>query len=175
VKVYTLLSDPTVTAELWAYVCSNKWAMNPDKPRQFSKNELIPDATDKYLCHLVCEEMPLDLKKYMDVELFPRVHLQVGRGISLSTARCWLRQEGFHFISHKKGMYFDGHDHPDVLSYRHNEFLPTMKCHEPCLVRYSVGNVETELAIQPQNYVEWRLLSAHDKMTAQAHDTNEKS
>ena len=108
-KVYTLLSDSTVAAELRAYVRSNKWAMNPDKLRQFSKNELIPDAADKYLCHLVREEMPLGLKKYMDVELFHRVHLQVGRGISLSTAHRWLRREGFRFISHKKGLYFDGH------------------------------------------------------------------
>jgi hypothetical protein len=176
VKVYTLLSDPAIAAELRAYVRSNKWAINPDKLRQFSKNELLPDAADKYLRHLIREEMPLGLKKYMELELFPRVHLRVGRGISLSTACRWLRLEGFRFISHKKGLYFDGHDRPDVLSYRQNEFLPTMKHNEPRLVRYTVGDVETELAIQPQNYVERRLvLCAHDEMTAQAHDTNEKS
>ena len=175
-KVYTLLSDPVIAAELRAYVRSNKWAMNPDKLRQFSKNELLPDTANKYLRHLVREEMPLGLKKYMEVELFPRVYLRVGRGISLSTARRWLRLEGFRFISHKKGLYFDGHDRPDVLSYRQNEFLPTMKRNKPRLVRYTIGNVETELAIQPQNYVERRLvLCAHDEMTAQAHDTNEKS
>ena len=56
-KVYTLLSDPTVAAELRAYVHSNKWAMNPDKLRQFSKNELLPDVADKYLCHLVHKEI----------------------------------------------------------------------------------------------------------------------
>ena len=124
----------------------------------------------------VREEMPLGLKKYMEVELFPCVHLWVGHGISLSTVRRWLRLEGFHFISHKKGLYFDGHDRPNVLSYRQNEFLPTMKHNEPHLVCYTVGNVERELAIQPQNYVERRLvLCAHDEMTAQAHDTNEKS
>jgi hypothetical protein len=175
-KVYTLLSDPAIAAELRAYIHSNKWAINPDKLRQFSKNELLPDAADKYLRHLIRKEMPLGLKKYMEQELFPHVHLRVGCGISLSTARRWLRLEGFRFISHKKGLYFDGHDRPDVLSYCQNEFLPTMKHNEPRLVRYTVGDVETELAIQPQNYVEWRLvLCAHDEMTAQAHDTNEKS
>jgi hypothetical protein len=70
-----------------------------------SKNELLPDTADKYLCH-ICEEMPLGLKKYMDVELFPCVHLWVGHGISLSTACRWLHLEGFHFISHKKGPIF---------------------------------------------------------------------
>jgi len=43
-----------------------------------------------------------------------------------------------------------------------------MKHNEPHLVHYTVGDVETELAIQPQNYVERRLvLCAHDEMTAQ--------
>jgi hypothetical protein len=64
-----LLSDSIVAAELWAYVHSNKWAMNLDKLRQFSKNELLPDVADKELCQLVCEEMPLGLKKYMELEL----------------------------------------------------------------------------------------------------------
>src|SRR5882672_1784650 len=97
-----LLSGPVIASELRAYIRSNKWAMNPDKLRQFSKNELLPDAAAKYLHPLIHEEMPLGLKKYMEVELFPCVHLWVGRGISLSTACHWLRLEGFHFISHKK-------------------------------------------------------------------------
>jgi hypothetical protein len=74
-KVYTLLSDPTIAAELQAYVHSNKWAMNHEKLRQFSKNELLSNAADKYLCHLICEEIPLGLKKYMEVELFSCIHL----------------------------------------------------------------------------------------------------
>jgi hypothetical protein len=55
-------------------------------------------------------------------------------------------------ILHKKGLYFDGHDQPDVVAYRQNHFLPMMKKYEPCIVRYNVGDVDTEL-IQPQNYV----------------------
>jgi len=120
--------------------------------------------------------MPLGLKKYMEVELFPHVHLRVGCGISLSTACHWLHLGGFCFISHKKGLYFNDHDCPDILSYQQNEFLPTMKCHKPHLVHYTVSNVEAEPPIQPQNYVEWQLiLCAHDEMTAEAHDTNKKS
>ena len=74
--------DPTIAAELWAYVCSNKWAMNPEKLRQFSKIELLTNAATKYLHHLVCEEMPVGLKKYMEVGLFPCIHLWVGHFIS---------------------------------------------------------------------------------------------
>ena len=61
-KVYSLLSDPTIAAELRAYVRSNKWAMNPEKLAQFTRNELLPAAADEYLKQLVHEEMPRGLK-----------------------------------------------------------------------------------------------------------------
>ena len=153
-KVYSLLSDPTIAAELRAYVRSNKWAMNPEKLTQFSQNKLIPSAADEYLHQITHEEMPQGLKQYMELELFPRIHVKVGHGVSLNTARRWLRCEGFRYISHKKGLYFDGHDRPDVVSYHQDHFLPTMKKHKPRFVRYTVGDVEKELEVQPANYVE---------------------
>jgi len=98
----------------------------------------------------------------------------VGRGISLSTARRWLHLEGFQYISHKKGLYFDGHDHPDVLAYRQNHFLPMMKLFEPCLIQYVVGDVETQ--ILPLNFVEQALvLCTHDESTSQANDAPNKA
>ncbi|KAG1727295.1 uncharacterized protein EDB91DRAFT_1061178 [Suillus paluster] len=86
-KVYSLLSDPAIAAELRAYIRSNKWAMNPDKLVQFSQNKLIPAEADKYLKHVVDEEMPCGLKRYMELEIFPCIHLKVSHGISLNTAR----------------------------------------------------------------------------------------
>jgi len=175
-KVYSLLSDPTIAAELRAYIHSNKWAMNPEKLAQFSQNTLIPSAANEYLHQITHKEMLLRLKQYMELELFPRIHVKVGRGVSLNTARCWLWCEGFRYISHKKGLYFDGHDRPDVVSYRQDHFLPTMKKHKPRLIHYTIGNVEKELEVKPANYVEQQLvLIAHDKMTAQANESNGKS
>lgn len=171
VKVYSLLSDPVIAAELRAYVRSNKWAMDPSKLNQFTQNKLVPQAADKYLLHLVQDEMPRGLKKYMDLELFPRIHLKVGRGILLATARRWLHAEGFKYTTHKKGLYFDGHDRPDVVEYCQNVFLPSMKAYKPRLVRYEVGNVEKEMIIPRMNYVERRLvLMPQDEMTSQAND-----
>ncbi|KIM76951.1 hypothetical protein PILCRDRAFT_26353, partial [Piloderma croceum F 1598] len=63
-------------------------------------------------------------------ELFPQIHLRVGCGISLATARRWLHKEGFKYIHHKKGLYFDGHDRPDVVEYCQKHFLPAMKAYE---------------------------------------------
>ncbi|KAI6112706.1 hypothetical protein F5141DRAFT_962531, partial [Pisolithus sp. B1] len=53
-------------------------------------------------------------------ELFPRVHLKVSKGISLATAHQWLQHEGFKYSTHKKGVYFDGHD---IVNYCQNVFL----------------------------------------------------
>jgi hypothetical protein len=111
----------------------------------------------------------------MDLELFPRIHLRVGCGISLATARRWLHSKGFKYINHKKGLYFDGHDRPDVVEYRQEHFLPTMKAYEPRLVRYVVGDVDQELIIPRDNYVKRCLvLLAQDEMTAQANDITSK-
>lgn len=174
-KVYSLLSDPAIAAELRTYVRSNKWAMDPEKLAKFSKNELVPKAADEYLRLITREEMPRGLKKYMDYELFPRIHLQVGRGISLSTARQWLHLEGFKYINHKKGLYFDGHDRVDVVEYRQNHFLPAMKAFKSRLVRFVVGDVDQELIVPRPNYVERCLvLLAQDEMTAQANDIMSK-
>jgi hypothetical protein len=175
-KVYSLLSDPNIAGECRTYLRSNKWAVNPEKLAQFTCGKLIHSAASKYLQHVVDEEMPKGLKKYLELELFPRIHMKVTRGVSLSTARHWMRSEGFRYISHKKGLYFDGHDHPDVIEYRQNIFLPFMKACEPRLVQYVVGNVEKELETQPLNYVERRLvLVPHDEMTAQANNDADKT
>jgi hypothetical protein len=46
--------------------------MNPQKLADFTKNKLLPDESKKYLRHVVSKEMPAGLKKYMELELFPR-------------------------------------------------------------------------------------------------------
>jgi hypothetical protein len=174
-KVYSLLEDPMVAAELRTYIRSNKWAVDPGKLTQFSKNTLVPLEAEKYLRNIVNIEMPHGLKQYMELELFPRIHLKVERGISLSTARHWLYREGFRYMSHRKGHYFDGHDRPDVVHYRQEHFLPRMKEYTERLVRYVVGDVEMELNDPGCNFVEHRLvLCAHDEMTAQSNDATDK-
>ena len=89
-KVFSLLNDPAVATELHAYVRSKKWAIDPKKLAQFSQNKLIPDIAKTYLQQITHDEMPQGIKKYLELELFPHIHLKVGKGISLSTAHCWL-------------------------------------------------------------------------------------
>jgi hypothetical protein len=170
-KISSLLDDPAIASELRTFMRSNKWSMDPQKLAKFMNNELLHTEATKYLEGLVQTEMPQGLKRYIELELFPRIHMKVGRGVSLSTARRWLRLEGFRFMEYKKGLYFDGHDRPDVVKYRQDVFLPAMKEHERRLVRYVVGDVEKESDIPPSNFVETRLvICAHDEMTTQAND-----
>ena len=174
-KVSSLLDDPKIAAELRTYLRSNKWAMNPGKLADFSKNKLIPSIADQYLRKIIRDEMPQGLKRYMEYELFPRIHLKVGRGVSLSTARRWMHKEGFRYISYAKGLYYDGHDRPDVVEYRQKHFLPMMKKHEERLVKYVIGDVDKEVVMKPTNYVERRLvLAPHDETTTQANDGHGK-
>lgn len=60
VKVYSLLEDPTICAELRSYLRTNKWSMDPAKLLEYVKTTSIPAAVEKYVRNLVDEEMPRD-------------------------------------------------------------------------------------------------------------------
>jgi hypothetical protein len=110
VKSFSLLEDPAICAELHFFIRSNKWAMNPAKVVGFSQQNMIPAAADKYLQKLVDDKMPRGLKQYIEVELFPRIKQKVGKGVSLKAERDFLCKEGFRYVEHKKGLYYNGHE-----------------------------------------------------------------
>ncbi|KAF9493177.1 hypothetical protein BDN71DRAFT_1483547 [Pleurotus eryngii] len=58
-KLFSLLSDPAICAELRSYMRSEKWAMNPSKLAEFSQNKMV-------------------LAKYLELELFPRINILQG-------------------------------------------------------------------------------------------------
>ena len=170
VKVRSLLEDPVIKAELRTYVRSNKWAVNPEKLQEFTNKTMLPAEATKY-CQEICDkEMPRGLKKYMELELFPRIHMKVGKGISASTARRWLQHEGFKCTLHKKAIYYDGHDRPDVVKDRQERFLPAMAGYRQRLVEYKMGD-PTEEIVKPLPPGVWKLvLLAHDESTCTAND-----
>jgi hypothetical protein len=61
--------------------------MDPEKLAKFFKDELVPKVAKDYLQLVTREEIPCSLKKYTELKLFPQIHLHVGHGISLVTAR----------------------------------------------------------------------------------------
>ena len=48
------------------------------------------------------KEMPKALKRHLELEIFPRIHMKVGRDISVSTAHRWMHREGFQYMAYKK-------------------------------------------------------------------------
>ena len=151
-KTFSLYDDPAICNELRSFLHLNKWAMNPEKLVKFSKEKMVPSTVAvQYLKHITEIEMPQGLKKYMELELFPRIQLKPGsKGISVATARHFLRWKGFQFQKYKKSLYYDGHEQPDVVADCQECFLPAMAKHEEWLVEYIVGDVEHEL---PKNIV----------------------
>ncbi|KAF9642133.1 hypothetical protein BDM02DRAFT_3106013 [Thelephora ganbajun] len=86
IKLFTLLEDPDIHAELRSYIRSNKWAVDPTKLTHFSAKKMLPKVAEAYGANLMKKEIPVGLKKYLKLELFPRIHMKVARGVSLSTA-----------------------------------------------------------------------------------------
>jgi hypothetical protein len=84
IKVKSLLEDPSICAEIRTYLCSHKWSTNLQKMAAFTKNELLPAKAEKYAKHIINKEMPQGLKKYLELEIFPRIQIKVGKDISMA-------------------------------------------------------------------------------------------
>lgn len=137
---------------------------------EFVNWKMLPAEAEKYAQHIVEKEMPQGMKHYLELVLFSRIQLKVGKGISLSTVRCWMHGQGFHYQQYKKALYFDGHERPDVVDYQQNVFLPAMAEHCHHLVEYVVGNVDKEIVKDIPPGVRKLVLVAHDESTMQAND-----
>ena len=54
---------------------------------------MLPVEAAKY-CQQICDkEMPQELKKYIELKLFPHIYMKVRKGILMSMAHCWLQNE----------------------------------------------------------------------------------
>ncbi|KAJ7652727.1 hypothetical protein DFH06DRAFT_1270261 [Mycena polygramma] len=97
-KTWSLLQDPEIKEELVAYLRSNKWSMDPAKLVQYTESQMVTAEMKKYVQNAVNKEMPRGLKRYLEVELFPRIGYKVSRGISLATVHLWLHNHGFEYM-----------------------------------------------------------------------------
>jgi hypothetical protein len=61
----------------------------------------------------------MDLKNYINNEIVPEFAPTGTCGtVSLPTLRTYMHQWGYRFRKNTKGIYFDGHERPDVVEYR---------------------------------------------------------
>ncbi|KAI0717862.1 hypothetical protein C8T65DRAFT_694053 [Cerioporus squamosus] len=145
-KIVSLLSNPTVRAGINAYLRSQKWSQDPVRLKKFLHNELGLSDAQEYSKIIISEEMPQGLKHYVENSVLPRLNLKPGRhGLSLLTMRRLLLSEGFTYSEHRKAIYYDGHERPDVVADRQGRFIPAMQSIRDRLVQYEVGNVSHQL------------------------------
>jgi hypothetical protein len=57
----------------------------------------------------------------------PKSTVPKSNRIRARTARRWLEKLGFKYGTVRKGVYIDGHERPDVVSYRKNVFIHKWK------------------------------------------------
>ena len=75
---------------------------------------------DEELNHKAAKWVHRHLVDWVNYDLLPSNHLppHFPRSISLRTAVRWLHHLGFKPVSHKKGVYIDGHEREDVVRHR---------------------------------------------------------
>ena len=91
------------------------------------------------------------------------------RGIRARTARLWLNRLGFSWRDAKKGVYIDGHDRPDVISYRNDIFLPTLFALLPTIREWDEdGNVFVKRPLPAGEHE--KVYVTHDESSFNAND-----
>ncbi|KAJ7472095.1 hypothetical protein FB451DRAFT_1471312 [Mycena latifolia] len=94
---------------------------DPDvKPRleAFARG-LVPEAEGGFKGRIA----PDKLRRYVNEFLFPE--LEIEDTIGVTTATAWLKKLGYRLRRYQKGIYFDGHERPDVVEKR-TEFIKDM-------------------------------------------------
>jgi hypothetical protein len=111
----------------------------------------------------------------VDYVASPQIQAKLGskaRGISIRTARCWLKKLDWRYGRKRNGMYVDGHEREDVVQYR-NEFLKRWQEYEKRMVTYNNnGEIDTTpVGFPVPQGTRFRLiLVTHDESTFYAHD-----
>ncbi|KAJ7243667.1 hypothetical protein C8J57DRAFT_1556267 [Mycena rebaudengoi] len=101
-KHKTHFDDPSVKPRLEAFV-----------------RGLVPEAEGGFKGRIA----PDKLWHYVNKHLFPE--LEIDNTIGVTTATAWLKKLGYRLRRYQKGIYYDGHERPDVVQKR-NEFIKDM-------------------------------------------------
>jgi len=89
------------------------------------------------------------------------------------TASRWLNKMGYKYKQCKKGMYKDGHDRADVVSYRQEEFLPALNSLTPFIVQWQLDSTGKPVIVFPESLPEGQrpiILVTHDESTFDSND-----
>lgn len=85
---------------------------------------------------------PDKLRRYVNECLFPE--LEIEDTIGVTTATAWLKKLGYRLRRYQKGIYYDGHERPDVVQKR-NEFIKDIFA---CLERVGTNGISCKHSIK---------------------------
>ncbi|KAJ3984293.1 hypothetical protein F5890DRAFT_1474698 [Lentinula detonsa] len=105
--------------------------------RTLLSDEITCNATRAWLLsQKVGEVTPKKFQAALNEIILPDLGIRRKSPLCLRTARRWLIALGWHLTVLQKGVYMDGHEHPDVVKYRQEEFLLKMAEYEWRMVHY---------------------------------------
>ncbi|EDR06554.1 uncharacterized protein LACBIDRAFT_300092 [Laccaria bicolor S238N-H82] len=105
--------------------------------RSILKNEAVRRASRAWLIQQQKGKVtPVKFQKGLNESILPSLGIYPNKPLCERTARRWLVKLGWHRTRIKKGVYVDGHERADVVSYRQNIFLPKMAEFESRMARY---------------------------------------
>ena len=110
-------------------------------------------------------------KQYIEDFILPE-RAEIRKTISIRTAERWLHILGYKYKGYRKGIYYDGHEWEDVVTYQ-KEFLEVMKELEQRMARYEEEKMD---AIPPVLRPEERelILITHDECIFYTNDRKKK-
>lgn len=109
---------------------------------------------------------PREYKKFINKDLLSGI--AHNKSISYQTARIWLHKLGLKPQSHKKGIYYDGHEREDVIRYR-EKFLEEMQIYEKYMPVFEGENMEQKDPILLENE-KLHIFIVHDECLFYAND-----
>jgi hypothetical protein len=127
------------------------------KCRQFLKKQINDAITGQSFAHWIHNNLHLEVDLPRPVQ------------ISSKTAVRWLHSLGMSYVKYTKGLYIDGHERDDVVSYR-DGFLERMSTHEKFFFKYEGDDMKTVVhpALNPGERP--RVLVTHDESCFSSHD-----
>ena len=91
------------------------------------KNEAVLHASHAWLIQQKKGSItPGKFQKGINKVILPSLRIFPSKPLCEPTARRWLIKLGWQHTKIKKGVYLDGHEREDVVSYCQNIFLPKM-------------------------------------------------
>ena len=117
---------------------------------------------------------PGNLKRYIEETLFPKLVSHIKKDtISEKTCRNYMHLWGYKYDERKKGVYYDGHERPDVVKYK-KEWLERMFEYQKYMKVFNSNMLDVVLEPQLKPEEKELVQVTHDECHFYANDGQQK-